>query len=473
MNNDWNSALKQAKQALNIKINDLLKAEEYSVAFKYALSNSKPTIDILSELAKIIPANSHAEEAFKALRDCPKYRARILEIYRESKNSEALAPELLIYPQPVNSRKINTWTSGKFFHGIICVDMHLFTNEFFAIAVDAFASDSSAKGNIRFNVLGLKESWINEKGCVTRAILVDFEQLRLIETEFLKPKKLDSVQFVSLGQDEIKLHQSLSKRLECIQVNPFKHSTIADNKMSSYKLWNSRSIPIPETIPVDKINQSVLNFLEQHEESILKPNSGTGGHGAVFLRSAIELIQIWNRKKSIDSKWILQARKDAVLFKRSKNDRPQTLVIRLNVGGQVDSNLKVESGYAQIGRDRWNPASTYHDSRIISKQDLKGKTGYIQAGRWCPLELDELFWAQSCTIAEKASSVYKNLLSGIDLIVDVNPDGRPTCLVLEGNARPSGLCRSLCIKNGKPRISSELWNSLYKLICFRKRNNLV
>tara|TARA_B100000902_G_scaffold395590_1_gene454509 strand:- start:2249 stop:3664 length:1416 start_codon:yes stop_codon:yes gene_type:complete len=470
LNKNWNYALKRAKKALNIKTDRLLKAEEFSIAFKYAFSNGKPTIDILSDLEKIIPTYAHEEEAFKALKDCPKYRARILEISRESKNSEALAPELLIYPQSVGSQKIKKWTPGKFFHGIICADMHLFTNEFYALVVDAFASDSSAEGHIRFNLLGLKDSWINEKGCVTRAILVDFEHLRLIETDFITPKKLDSVQFISLGRDEIKLHQFLSKRLHCIQVNPFKHSRIADNKMSSYRLWDSGSVPIPETITVIKINELVSNFVEKQRELIFKPNSGTGGQGVVFLRSEIDLHRIWAKIKSNDTEWILQARKDTVLFKRSDNDRPQTLVIRLNVGGRVNSNLKVESGYAQIGRDQWNPASTYHNSRIISKQDLKGKTGYIQGERWQPLELDELFWDQACTIAKQASSIYKNLfLCGIDLIVDVNSSGRPTCLVLEGNARPGGLCRSLCIKNGKPRISSELWNSLYESICLLEK----
>ena len=470
MNKNWNNALRRAKQALNIKTDRLLKAEEFSVAFKYAFSKSKPATDILSDLGKIIPTYPHEEEALKALKDCPKYRARILEISRESKNSEALAPELFIYPQSVDSRKIQKWTPGKFFHGIICADMHLFTNEFYALAVDAFASDSSAKGHIRFNLLGLKDSWINEKGCVTRAILVDFKHLRLIETDFITPKKLDSVQFISLGRDEIKLHQFLSNRLQCIQVNSFKHSRIADNKISSYRLWNSRSIPIPETRTVIKINESVSNFVEQFRESVFKPNSRTGGQGVVFIGSETDLNQIWAKKKPNDTEWILQARRDTVLFKRSDNDRPQSLVIRLNVGGLVDSNLKVESGYAQIGRDRWSPASTYHDSRIISKQDLKGKTGYMEGERWLPIELDELFWAQACAIAKQASSIYKKLfICGIDLIVDVNSSGRPTCVVLEGNARPSGLCRSFCIKHGKPKISSELWNSLYESICFPEK----
>jgi hypothetical protein len=467
--NNWGHAVNRARQTLSAEMDYLLRAEEFSVAFKYALSENEPNMTMLSQLAKITPTYPDAEKAFKALKNCPHYRSRILQIAREKKRSEALAPELLIYPSPVTPQQISTWTSGEFFHGLICTDMHLFTNEFYALAIDAFTSDSSITGRPRFNLLGIKDSWIDEQSCATRAILVDFERLRLIETDLPQPQKLDSVQFISLGRNEIEVHQALSERLECIQVNPFKYSWPADDKISSYKLWKSRSIPIPDTLPITKINRAAISFVEQHEESILKPNFATGGQGATFLRSEIDLHRVW-ANNSVDVEWILQARKDTVLFKKSDNDQPQTLVIRLNVGGQTPSSLKVESVYTQIGADRWSPASTKHDSRIISKQDLKGKTGYIEGKHWRPLELNDLFWSQAYTLAEQAASIYPGLfLAGIDLIVDVDSTDQPTCIVLEANARPAGLCRSRCIKDGKPKISSQLWKTLYDSICFQKK----
>ena len=470
MKNNWGHAVKRARRTLGADMDYLLRAEEFSVAFKYALSEDEPNMTMLSQLAKITPTYPDAEKAFKALKNCHHYRSRILQIAREKKRSEALAPELLIYPSPVTPQQISTWTSGEFFHGLICTDMHLFTNEFYALAIDAFTSDSSITGRPRFNLLGVKDSWIDEQSCATRAILVDFERLRLIETDLPQPQKLDSAQFISLGRNEIEVHQALSERLDCIQVNPFKYSWPADDKISSYNLWKSRSIPIPDTLPITKINRAAISFVEQHEESILKPNFATGGQGATFLRSEIDLHRVW-ANNSVDVEWILQARKDTVLFKKSDKDHPQTLVIRLNVGGQKSSILKVESIYAQIGRDRWSPASTGHDSRIISKQDLEGTTGYIKTNRWCPLELDELFWSQTHTIAEQAASIYQGLfLSGIDLIIDVDAAGRPKCIVLEANARPGGLCRSQCIAHGKPKISSELWRRLYDSICFQQKD---
>ena len=102
---------------------------------------------------------------------------------------------------------------------------------------------------------------------------------------------------------------------------------------------------------------------------------------------------------------------------------------------------------------------------------MEGNTGYIKTNRWCPLELDELFWSQAHTIAEQAASIYQGLfLSGIDLIIDVDATGRPKCIVLEANARPGGLCRSQCITDGKPKISSELWKTLYDSICVQQKD---
>ena len=101
MKNNWEHAVNRARQALNADMDYLLRAEEFSVAFKYALSEDEPNMTMLSQLAKITSTYPDAEKAFEALKNCHHYRSRILQIARGKKSSEALAPELLIYPSPV------------------------------------------------------------------------------------------------------------------------------------------------------------------------------------------------------------------------------------------------------------------------------------------------------------------------------------------------------------------------------------
>ena len=466
----WEQAVKRARDDLGANANYLLKAEEHSIAFKYAFSEEDVTMDRLFELAKIPPTHPGASKAFEALKKNIRYQSRILQIAHDHKSSEALAPDLLIYPEPVSTEQLFTWMPGVFFHGVVCTDMHLFVNEFYALAADAFTFDSSTVGRARFNLIGLKDSWIDNEGRATRAILVDFEKIRLIETDLLQPQEIHSAQFISLGRDEIDTHRILSERLNCVQINPFKVSWIADNKIASYKLWESHSIPTPDTLPINSINQTAIDFVKQHKESILKPNFSTGGRGATFLNSTFDLHRSWDNKPE-GFEWILQSRKDTVLFRLNANNKPQTLVLRLNVSGKNPSSLKVESAYAQIGRDRNSPASTFHGGKIISKHELEGKTGYIKANRWCPVVLDEFFWSQAYAIAEQAAIIYQHLLlAGIDLIINVNSVGYPECLVLECNPRPGGLCRSLCIIDNTPKIGNQLWRTLDDAICNQQKD---
>ena len=146
-----------------------------------------------------------------------------------------------------------------------------------------------------------------------------------------------------------------------MQINPFKVSWIADNKIASYKLWESHSIPTPDTLPINSINQTAINFVKQHKESILKPNFDRRTRSKFFQFNIRPASILDNKPEGFE--WILQSRKDTVLFRLNANNRPQTLALRLNVS-KNPSSLKVESAYAQIGRDRNSPASTFHGGKI-------------------------------------------------------------------------------------------------------------
>ena len=85
MKNNWGHAVKHARRTLSADMDYLLRAEEFSVAFKYALSEDEPNMTMLSQLAKITPTYPDAEKAFEALKNCYHYRSRILQIAHEKK----------------------------------------------------------------------------------------------------------------------------------------------------------------------------------------------------------------------------------------------------------------------------------------------------------------------------------------------------------------------------------------------------
>jgi hypothetical protein len=150
------------------------------------------------------------------------------------------------------------------------------------------------------------------------------------------------------------------------------------------------------------------------------------------------------------------------------------LALRLNVVYDGRRH-RPASGYAQIGRDVSTPAACGRGGHIVSlhqalsglvaRHDPELRIAPPEAGEWQA-------WARQVELA--AGSLQGLGLVGLDLLLDLDDDGRPLPVVLEANPRPAGLCRSRLL-SGPPSphdpigVGVELWDGVAALISHRGR----
>ncbi len=460
-------AEQRARRELAMAADSPWSAAEASVALKYALVdlNSRgippqPHFDRLC--AEWDWSNtSDGDSVRRALLYNSDYRRRLDELATESLMSQRLAPELGIMPHPLTPSQLHTLLPAEHNHAVLFASSLLFTHEFYPLVVDAFSFDSERRGRPFFNVLGIHLDWIDPMGHAQRAIAVDLEHNRLVEAPLERALPIHSAHFLCLGSGERARHKEWSTRLAIPQINPVTAAILADDKCATTSAWADAGLQTPPFIPIGPRDlQAAIQFVSTHGEAVIKPNADSEGRGVAYIQSPDDFAAYWRTTRSSQNA-LLQARRDRVFFKDPQTQTIRTLALRLNVGSD-GVYRQVESGYAQLGAHTRSPASRGRDGAIAALADLENNLVYKSAGHWQPLFLGAHFWRETTTCAERGAAIFSDLLLvGLDLIIDVDGDGRPSALLLEANPRPAGLCHARLLRNGQAGVGAAMWRGLH------------
>ncbi len=459
------AACARAARALGLDPGARLRDEELSVAFKYALADALGDAEDDGECALDALCAEwdwstavDAGDARQALAHSAPFRRRLIELARDARMSEPLAPELCITTRAVSGQHLRQLLSGAHNHAVVCAAPTLFTHELYPLVVDAFSADSAALGRAHFNVLGVHVDWIDDDNCARRAIFFDLDRQRFVEAPLETPLPIDSAHFLCMGSDEQALHRAWSARLQVPQVNPWDGAQLADDKAATTAAWNRCGLEVPATrfLSVDD-GASARAFIEQHARAVAKPNDASEGRDVAYVDSTGDWMAYAGERTS-GAGALLQARRDGVFFRDGQEGPVRTLALRINVG--TCAGPRADSHYAQLGAHDRAPASRGRGGRIASVATLRDRLFYRCDDAWQPIELDCAFWRETAERAERAAALFADLLLvGIDLVVDVAA-GRPCAVLLEANPRPAGLCHAQRMGDGKAGVSETLWNGL-------------
>ncbi len=404
----------------------------------------------------------------------PKYQLqheRILDLAVEAVLSESLAPEICIKFSPTPEAELSVTLPGSWQHAVIFAAPYFFSHEFYPLAVDAYVHDAELHGEPRINVLGAHMDWLTAEGNLNRILYLDFAKNRLLETDLAVPIRPDSVQFLGLGLQEQAMHQALSQRYSCLQINPFPASSLADNKAATLAGWAGMGLEVPnfQTVEVGDFAMSLF-FLQRFAEIVVKPNRGTEGELVAYfqgdnpesrLRLANHLQQCWQQGAAI-----VQERRDGVCYCNPETGVLQTITLRINLSGNADNNHFVESGYGQLGVDLQYPAACGRNGRILGFEQVLVNLCARTVKPNKAVGLDTETWNSICERAEQAACLFPNLcLLGLDVLLDLDDSGNIMPVFLEANPRPAGLCHSRLLKGdlfGETEIgvSLRVWDNL-------------
>ena len=136
------SACRRTERALGLKSGAALGSLELSVAFKYALSlrplnDANDALDWLCALWNWSNFDSN-DGVRQALERDSIYRNRLVELARDSQNSQPLAPEICLAPSPLGADTLAPLLSGMHNHAVVFVQPALITHELYPLVVDAF-----------------------------------------------------------------------------------------------------------------------------------------------------------------------------------------------------------------------------------------------------------------------------------------------------------------------------------------------
>lgn len=416
-------------------------------------------------------------EALSALRCHPLYRARLLELARDAARSEPLAPEICLCPSPLT---IDT-LPGRHRHAVVFAASAGFSHEFYPLAVDACSRDAERHGEMRLQLLGVHADWLDEASHVRRAIYLEPERNRLVETDWDRPFMPDSVQFLSLGDREQSHHAALAARFQCPQANHREPAALADDKAATLAHWRARGLDVPESLRVDPSDfAGASGFLRNREEFVAKPNRGTEGRQVTLLAGVgPEAEARLNRALEAcrdEGAVLLQERRDGVAFRCPETGALHTLALRVNVVFDGRRHRAV-SGYAQTGADSDQPASRGRGGRIRTLAEVLAHLARRRSPSAPVPAPDARFWDELVSQAEQAAAIFPGLLlAGLDVLLDVDEWGTLLPVFLEANPRPAGLCHSrlwsaLPSSADPPGVGPALWDGLAALCAVRSPQN--
>jgi hypothetical protein len=452
----WHSRRKAEAYVLRKRLERLL------AEVRYAISNGE----------ELLSVTGIRQETFgHILSDPPYYGQRLIDIAMEAVFSEPLAPELCLQNSAVKLHDFSTTLSGYWNHAVIFSSPIFFTHEFYPLAVDAYVHDSELYGNPRINVLGAHIDWLTCDGKTGRILYVDFISGRLIETDLDTPILLDSVQFFCLGYNEQEKHKTISNRFNCIQVNPYSTSILADNKAETLAGWSALGLEVPsyqEITPSDV--EKAFNFFDGYEEVVVKPNQATEGELVAFFKPSLPQARM-EFQRHLERCWeqgnaIVQQRRDGVFFRDPVSNTYHTLALRLNLAINRDGYHILESGYVQLGQDELSPAACGQDGRIIPIDEGLSNLSCGFAFGNNPIRLALCDWNRIRGQAERAASLFEGLmLVGLDILLDLDEHGKIIPVFLESNPRPAGLSHSRLLADdphlpANIGVSLTLWDNL-------------
>jgi hypothetical protein len=399
------------------------------------------------------------------------HHERILDLAMEAVLSEPLAPEICLKFSPTTEEELSVTLPGSWQHAIIFAAPYFFSHEFYPLAVDAYVHDAELYGEPRSNVLGAHIDWLTDEGNLKRILYLDFAENRLVETDLAEPIRPDSLQFLCLGSQEQTIHQALSQRFSCLQLNPFPAFSLADDKAATLAGWAAMGLEVPnfQELGVGDI-ETALVFLEHFAEIVVKPNRATEGELVAYfqgdnpesrLRLENHLQRCWQQGAAI-----VQERRDGVCYRNPETGTLHSLALRFNIAGNAENKHFLESGYGQLGTDLQHPAACSRAGRIVGFDQVLANLCPRTVDPNQEVSLDTEIWSFLRQLAEQAASLFPNLrLLGLDVLLDLNDSGKIIPVFLEANPRPAGLCHSrLFAENlfqpAEIGVSLRLWDNL-------------
>lgn len=404
----------------------------------------------------------------RSLTAVPLYRRRLVDLALEAVLSEPLAPEILLQSAATAWQALAAALPGTWNHAVIFASAAFFAHEFHPLAVDACVHDCGRHGSPRINLLAAHADWLTGDGGLTRVLYLDLASGRLVETDLEVPLRPDSIQFLCLGHAERELHAALARRFDCLQANPAPASALADDKAATLAAWSALGLDVPAyrtLVPGD--TAAAFDFLGRFAEIVAKPNQATEGELVAFFRRGQAQAQARAElERHLQRCWrqgdaLVQQRRDGLRFRDPASGQNHTLALRFNLAFD-GKRYKLESGYAQLGRDQHHPAACGRGGRIVPLD--QALSGLMSGGQ--PIRPDGMDWSGIRAQAERAAGVFGGLLlMGLDVLLDLDPHGHIVPVFLEANPRPAGLSHSRLLA-GDPLgpapvgVSLSFWNGL-------------
>jgi hypothetical protein len=388
--------------------------------------------------------------AFGLLKSSATYRQRLAELVFAKTLSQALAPETCLAATACSP------PLGAHLHAIIYAAAPLVSHEFYPLAVDAYVRDSRCYGAPHFTLVAAHGDWLDNNGHLRRALYCDWNRQRLIESDLEPPLSPDSVHFLCLGnQDQAQRQTRWAHRLNCPQANPAAVAALADDKQETLCRWRALGLPTPASYCLNDSAEALALQL-RYGDLVLKPIDGTESNGIGLVSTAAALRPYL---ETATFPLLAQQRCDGIVYRSLQGTR-HTLSLRFNVcwNGRA---YHTESAYAQIGPDLSSPSGGKDGRQLPLDQVLPNLCARLEDTE---VQIDSLTLDRLYSDAEKAATAFPGLLlNGIDVLLDLDPDGKALAVFLEANPRPAGLGRSTLLSDDQPGIGAALWDGLEAL----------
>jgi hypothetical protein len=386
--------------------------------------------------------------------------SRVIDLALDALFSEPLAPALLLPPIPER-------LPAAPIHGLIFSAFPHITHELYPLMIDAYVA------NPALQVVGVHLDWLRD-GSPRRVITFDFERHILREIAVADTPRLASAQTLGLNLcQEQADHRRVAALLPDVPLlNPVDGAAMLDDKARTGALWKDVGLDTPAFVVLPPLcsaqeaRERLMAFLAIHGlRVVIKPADGTEGrqvgifdaeqpdaHAAAFRH--LEALRSGGSAMMMAERGRVRALMDG---------GPTRCVVRINACWD-GTRAWAESGYAQVAGVK-GIASAGQGGRVIALQELWGRLCHEDGLPITPTGDD---WARLLATARDGARVLGQALAtampaliGLDLLLDIDPDGRLQPVLLEANPRPSGMARCMSLTPDgpldEPGISPHFW----------------
>lgn len=390
------------------------------------------------------------------------YLKRVAQQALESLEATSACPELLIEPVAGEPNLVNPKRLP--IHAVLFEWFPHFTNEFYALAVDAFSSDLDHFGKPKRLLVGAHESWLTEGGVLRRCLWwTGSDDDVLIESDIEPGIAVDCVHTICASpQAHARVHD-WCVRYAIPQVNPYPESAVADDKHECFRRWKAAGVPTPETLLLDRGMapedvQSVLGEWLDAQKSVrsdpplverifVQPNLGTEGRGVHTFEIPSETQKAARYASEIASTEPVIVRPSCgnVSCRDDTTGEVFACDLRLNVGFN-GTTYTAESGYLQVASSPSERiVSAGRGGRVMELH--KNALGQLVTEEGTPIAMNAGNFDTLKNIASKAAEAIGGIaLVGVDLkllaTMDKHGEIALSAFVLDINPRPAGLMHS-------------------------------